>query len=220
MASNQLPILYSFRRCPYAMRARLALRLYGIPVELREVVLKDKPSQLIEASPKGTVPVLVLEDGTVIDESLDIMLWAIQGLVHKSQDNGQLQETLSPTSAMVELVKRHDREFKPWLDKYKYADRHPELDQHAYRTQAEQFIQELEEKLTQNQYLFSEQPSVADYGIFPFIRQFSSVDKPWFSICPYPYTRRWLNTMIAMPLFSQVMEKYPQWTEEQAPQRF
>ncbi len=211
MSNTPVPVLYSFRRCPYAMRARLAIRLNQVQVELREVVLKDKPQALFDASAKGTVPVLVLADGKVVDESLDIMLWAYE----QSLGKDTAKQWLAQRKEMLALIDLQDSEFKPWLDKYKYADRHPELDQTGYRTHAEEFISQLEKKLASQAFLFGEQPDLADYGIFPFIRQFASVDKPWFASAPYPNTRRWLDNLVSSKLFHSIMQKYPQWEKEQ-----
>lgn len=220
MSISQLPTLYSFRRCPYAMRARLALKLTNTQVQLREVVLKDKPTQLFSASAKGTVPVLVLPNDKVIDESLDIMLWALTQQGNQREGHEPTKAWLKQSQPMIELIRQHDNEFKPWLDKYKYADRYPELDQLAYRGRAELFVTQLENRLNQQDYLFGKKPELADYGIFPFIRQFASVDKSWFEQSPYPCTRKWLNTLVSSSLFTSVMQKYPQWNEEQPPLRF
>ncbi|MCG9755536.1 glutathione S-transferase [Shewanella insulae] len=210
------PILYSFRRCPYAMRARLGLFLAGQEVELREIVLKHKPEPMLAASPKGTVPVLILEDGSVIDESLSIMLWALS---EKAKEGDEKTKALLLThepgqqQAAMALIEANDNEFKPWLDKYKYADRHPEQTQDEYRAQGERFISLLEASLSQHDQLVSDLPSLADYAIFPFVRQFAHVDKNWWQQSPYPKVRAWLANHIDSPAFAAIMKKYPTWLD-------
>jgi len=188
------PILYSFRRCPYAMRARLALASAGITCELREILLRDKAPELLQASPKGTVPVLVT-DTKVIDESLDIMLWAL----NRNDPEGWLDMPDSGHS----LITRTDSEFKPNLDAYKYKD-----DQSA-RTRAATFLQELDAQLSPN--LFGTAPTLADMAILTFLRQFAFVDKPWFDAQDWPNLSNWLEDFIASTRFSAIMQKYPTW---------
>ncbi|MCE2570439.1 glutathione S-transferase [Motilimonas eburnea] len=200
------PILYSFRRCPYAMRARLAIAASHQVVQLREIVLKHKPQEMLAISPKGTIPVLQLSTGEVIDESLDIMLWAL----HRSDPLTLVKNELSTDMA---LIKQNDHDFKPWLDKYKYADRHPELSQRDYQDKACEFIDALESNLSKHQYLTGDQLSLADLAIAPFIRQFTMVDSKWFDNAPYPLLRRWLNDILNSALFKSAMKKYPTWLE-------
>jgi len=202
-AMSSLPILYSFRRCPYAIRARLAVYSAELQVELREVVLKEKPSELLSASPKGTVPVLVLPDGCVIEESLDIMKWALA-----QRDPLGLQDT---PPLCDRLIERCDKEFKGWLDRYKYADRHPEQSQTFYRQQAESFLAELEEALLGVNWLGGPRPIFADLAIFPFIRQFAGVEPKWWVNSEYSSVRRWLSVWLENPMFLAVMYKYPAW---------
>ncbi len=200
------PILYSFRRCPYAMRARLAIQTAGIQVELREVVLKNKPAELLQVSPKATVPVLVLRGGQVINESRDIMLWALQQ--NDSQHwLGESAELLEPSNALIDA---NDAEFKANLDGYKYADRYPESADY-YRQQGEVFLQKLEERLGRHRYLLSDQVSLADMAIFPFIRQFAHVDKIWFDQTAYQGVHQWLSHFLASASFNNAMFKYPPW---------
>lgn len=198
-----LPVLYSFRRCPYAIRALMALAVAEIAVELREVVLRDKPAEMVAVSAKGTVPVLVLPDGTVIDESLDVMHWALaqhdpEGWLDCATDAGP-------------LIAYCDTEFKHWLDRYKYADRFPEQSQEFYRSQALLFFDELEQTLATTPHLLGPRASIADVGVFPFVRQFAGVDPAWWTNAPYPATRRWLNNWLASALFDSVMRKYTAW---------
>lgn len=204
-------ILYSFRRCPYAMRARLAIITSRIRVELREVELRDKPSSLLDVSAKGTVPVLITTDRNVIDESLDIMFWSLQ----QSDPDGWLDNlTVEQKEFTLQLIENNDTEFKYYLDRYKYADRYPDYSKEYYRQKAEQFIQLLEERLATNNYLISSKISLADMAILPFIRQFAFVDKAWFDSAPYPKVRSWLQDFIESPLFVSIMTKYPKWQEQ------
>ena len=162
------PILYSFRRCPYAMRARMAISYSQQSIELREVILKHKPDSLFKYSSKGTVPILVLPNMTVIDESIDIMLWALS-----INDPDAWQINLAD---QMRLIEENDGSFKSSLDKYKYADRFPEHSELYYRESCYHFLDDLEERLSKYQFLFSDQYSLADIAIFPFIRQFAHVD--------------------------------------------
>jgi len=197
------PILYSFRRCPYAMRARLAILTCGVPVELREIVLRDKPAEMLAISPKGTVPVLQLPNGDVIEESFEIMQWAI------AQYPDRLRYPAHQTDAWVE---RNDTEFKPWLDRYKYADRYPDHPQSYYRDQCERWFQVLEDELSLNGgWLLDAHMSAADLALLPFIRQCAHVDKTWFDATPYPHLQSWLETFLASDLFETCMKKYPVW---------
>lgn len=202
-----LSILYSFRRCPYAMRARLGIAFAGLTVELREIVLRNKPAQMLEISPKGTVPVLQLADGTVIEESIEILEWALD----KQDPQNLLNVDLEQADA---LILRNDNEFKHWLDRYKYSDRYPEQSQLEYRQQGEQFLQTLEELLSENTYLLGENISKADIAIMPFVRQFAHVDEDVFYSLPYPQVQQWLRDWLEHPIFLQVMEKYQPWSED------
>ncbi|TEW54948.1 glutathione S-transferase [Psychromonas sp. RZ22] len=206
-----LPILYSFRRCPYAMRARLAIAVAKQQVRLREIVLKHKPAELLAISPNKTIPVLQLDETlnetnntNVVNESLDIMLWAL----NKSDPQHWLNPSLED---MLHLIQTNDHEFKPWLDKYKYADRFPEYTQQHYREQSHQFLLLLESRLHVQQYLFADHATLADMAIFPFIRQFAAVDKEWFEQSPYPKIRDWLNDLVNGKLFQSCMQKYATW---------
>ncbi len=207
--SDSLPVLYSFRRCPYAMRARMAIRYSGIPVELREVMLKNKPETMLRASPKATVPVLIDHD-RVIDESLDIIFWALQ-----QHDPDHWLEPQQQDQALS-LIRQNDNIFKIHLDHYKYFDRFPEHDQLYYRQKGEIFLQALEQRLQQQPFLLGE-AGLADIAIFPFIRQFAFVDMPWFETSPYPALRNWLNHWLDSDHFSSIMQKYPAWDENSAP---
>ena len=203
----QLPNLYSFRRCPYAIRARLAIKVSGVQVELREVKLANKPASLLEYSSKGTVPVLVLPDGTVIDESREIMNWA---LGQHDPENWQASDQ-TQLKKINGLIDKNDDEFKLHLDHYKYADRFPEQPMTFYRQQAEGFISELEARLKMGGFLCGDNPTLADMAIFPFVRQFAHVDKAWFDQTDYSHLQAWLDRLLNGPLFLSVMQKYQPW---------
>jgi glutathione S-transferase len=206
MANGALPVLYSFRRCPYAIRARLALWQAGIALELREVDLKRKPQELLALSPAATVPVLDLGQGHVLTESLDILHWALR---HNDPD-GWLQRGDPTFNAW--LVETTDRRFKPWLDRYKYASRHPERSAEAWREEAERcLIEPLEARLTQQPHVGGDAICWADAAVFPFVRQFAGVDPTWWAAAPWSHTRRWLDAWLASPLFQAVMHKTPVW---------
>ncbi|MCB1889744.1 MAG: glutathione S-transferase [Rhodocyclaceae bacterium] len=201
-----LPVLYSFRRCPYAIRARLALAAAGIGVDHREVSLADKPAAMLAISPKGTVPVLQLDDGRVLDESLDIMRWALARC--------DLQGWLAAAPAEVQdaLIRRNDVDFKPLLDRYKYAERHPERTRAEWREAAvAAHLADLEARLSRGPALCGDRPSLADAALFPFVRQFAGVEPDHAALAPLPNLCRWLEGWLASPLFAAVMDKYPPW---------
>lgn len=212
---SDYPILYSYRRCPYAMRARMAIGAAGLQVEQREIVFWDKPDGMMSASPKGEVPVLILPCGKVIDESRDIMLWAL------SQDdplNWQLPEAFVELGTA--LMHECDFEFKEHLDHYKYADRFPEFSSDHYREQGEVFLKKLEDILLEKKnggaelVLLGSSLSVVDIAIFPFIRQFANVDKAWFSEAGYACLQQWLNQHLNAEYFLDIMKNRPVWKEE------
>ena len=205
---SSYPRLYSFRRCPYAMRARLGLLFAGLQVELREITLKNKPPQMLAISPKGTVPVLQLLNGTVIEESREIMTWALE----QQDAQGLLAaQTLPQANALID---KNDNEFKYWLDRYKYADRHLDMSQAEYRQRGEAFLQMLEELLIKNPYLLGESITIADIGIMPFVRQFAHVNRKVFYDLPYPNLQRWLQDWLSHPLFLQASTKFAPWKEK------
>ena len=197
---SALPVLYSFRRCPYAMRARLALAVSGQACELREVVLRNKPQGLLQASPKATVPVLVLVDGKVLDQSLAIMQWA---LAQHDPDDWLLQGD----PAVLALIDENDQVFKHHLNRYKYAERYPEQPMEHYRAEGEVFLQKLEGLLAEREYLLAEHLSLADAALAPFVRQFAHVDREWFAGTPYQRLQIWLQRFLESPLFTAVMAK-------------
>lgn len=190
------------------MRARMAIRLSTIKVELREVDLKNKPAAMLQASPKATVPVLICPD-KIIEESLDIMLWALQQSdPHNWLKQKYLDEALS-------LIKYNDNLFKIHLDHYKYADRFPQKSQKDYREKGEVFLQQLENRLNLHKFILCAEPCLADIGVFPFIRQFAYVDIQWFEASPYPRLRQWLQYWLESDLFKSIMTKHPAWQENQ-----
>ncbi len=183
----------------------MALFVCGVQVEVREVLLRDKPASMLELSPKGTVPVLQLADGTVIDESLDIMLWALK----QNDTKGWLK---NKEQALI-LIAENDTSFKKALDRYKYPHRYQDEPQMDWRAEAEKFIAKLENNLQKNNFLLSDKPTLADYAIFPFIRQFRMPNSDWFdNIAPYPHVRNWLAILVKSPEFTGVMDKYPPYT--------
>jgi len=204
----QRPVLYSYRRCPYAMRARMALRYAGIDAEIREIELRNKPQHMVQLSPKATVPVLLLQSGEVLEESLDIMRWALQ---QRDADGWRLPDNPEKRDAMEALILANDCEFKQALDRYKYPERYPEFPVEHYRQQGEMFLQMLEGRLQVSACLFGDALSMADIAIFPFIRQFAGVDSAWFNGAPYPRLRRWLEARVQSTLFTDVMQKNPVW---------
>ena len=209
-----LPILYSFRRCPYAIRVRMTFYSASITAELREVFLADKPSAMLAHSSKATVPVLVLEDGVVLDESLKIMCWVLE----QSDPQHWIRSDLeAPTKALIE---ENDGSFKVDLDHYKYWDRYPRKAQQDYRAAAEIFLCKLERRLEITEYLLAMQVTLADIAIFPFIRQFAFVDKIWFDQSPYPLLRRWLQRFLETESFLQSMHKQSPWREGDKPTLF
>lgn len=204
------PILYSFRRCPYAMRARLALYYAGITVELREVVLKDKPVSMLQASPKGTVPVLIPSRNKVIDESYDIMHWALS-----QKDPHQLY--ITDIEATDALVARNDNEFKKALDRYKYPNRYPDEDCSGARDICEAYFNDLNTRLEKHRYLTDAQIKLADIAIFPFIRQAANVDKYWFESLDVPRLHQWLGEQINSTAFKTIMPKFEPWKPDHTP---
>ena len=213
---TELPVLYSFRRCPYAMRARLAIAASGLAVELREVVLKSKPAELLAASPKGTVPVLVLNNGQVIAESMDIMLWAL----HRHDPEQWLKPHLVD---MMALITANDGPFKHSLDRYKYPHRFMADHQsanatsfaQAHRSAGAAWLGKLEPHL-EHGWLFGKRASLADMALLPFVRQYAHTDAAWFTAQPWPQVQAWLAAFEASPLFASVMKKFAPWQPMQA----
>lgn len=200
------PVLYSFRRCPYAMRARLALAVSGVRYELREVRLADKPDEMLSISPKGTVPVLQMADGAVIDESLTIMRWAL---------------TLRDPEGWLAhddrvLIACNDGMFKHHLDRYKYADRHGS-DPAEHRDLCLSFLEELEGRLDAGGQIGGTKAGMTDAAIVPFVRQFAAVDRDWFEARPLPQLKAWLADHLASDLFERIMHRVAPWYPGQRP---
>ncbi|MEZ1319384.1 glutathione S-transferase [Pseudomonas fluorescens] len=195
--------LYSFRRCPYAMRARMALRYSGVALEVVEVSLKAKPAEMLALSSKGTVPVLNVE-GQVIDESLEIMRWALE---QNDPQDWLLKDDPHRQAAMAALIDENDQVFKVHLNRYKYAERYPEQPMAFYRSEGERFLGKLEQLLAQHAYLLGTQPSLADVALMPFVRQFAHVDREWFAQTPYVRLQAWLQGFLESELFAAIMKK-------------
>ena len=194
---DELPILYSFRRCPYAMRARMSIVRTNFQVELREVILRDRPEHMMEVSPKGTVPVLLLEDGTVIEESLEIMQHVLDWKLSEEEQH---------------WISRNDNEFKFHLDRYKYPNRYEDMDEVEQRTLASIYLMDLDERLG------SEAPlseALSD-GLFPFVRQFANHDRDWFDVQPWTNVLEWLKENLESEAFKVCMKKHKQWVEGDA----
>lgn len=204
-----MAVLYSFRRCPYAMRARMALNVSCIAYEHREIILRDKPAAMLAASPKGTVPVFIKNDGAVIDESLDLAMWVL----------GQNDPLGWVSGYDAELTIQNDGPFKHHLDHYKYASRYDDsLARGAvdltHRSEAEKILFQLNQRLESTRYLTGEQLNFNDIAIFPFIRQFAAVEPQWWQSTPFAALREWLEAHISSDLFKAIMTKYPLWKEE------
>jgi glutathione S-transferase len=196
-----LPILYSFRRCPYAMRARMAVAVSRVQVELREVVLRDKPTEMLEVSPKATVPVLALPDGAVLEESVDIMHWALG-----QNDPENWLAHIDP-----DLIAANDGPFKQALDRYKYPHRYGLPDGLEHRDAALGHIARLNDLLATAPYLGGVSLGFTDIALFPFVRQFAATDHPWFDARPLPAVQNWLTGLLQSGLFARIMTRYPQW---------
>ena len=213
--SGVLPILYSFRRCPYAIRARMALLQAGVTVELREVDLEHKPAALLRASPAGTVPVLDTHDDGVLVHSLDIMRWAL------ARNDVDAWLTRGDAVRNQMLVDANDGDFKYWLDRYKYAGRYPERPQVEYRQEAARcLITVLEAYLATAPFVGGDAPCWADVAVFPFVRQFAGVDALWWRNAPYPQTQRWLQVWTDGALFLASMAKQAVWQPGDTPLLF
>jgi len=205
--SAKYPILYSFRRCPYAMRARLALMVSNRVCELREVVLRDKPQEMLEVSAKGTVPILIDVDGRVLDQSIDIMLWALR----QHDPEKWLMPEQGSVTEMLELIALFDEGFKSHLDRYKYPDRYPGVDAQAHRHEGSLYLGRLNAQLSATKYLFGNNVALADMAIAPFVRQFAHTDRAWFNEQPWPGLQAWLAEFTDSEIYASVMQKYAKW---------
>lgn len=213
--ADPIPVLYSLRNCPYAMRARMAIFKSSEKILLRDLVLSNKPPEMLEASPKGTVPVLVLANGKVIEESLAVMLWALQmsdpkNLLHSEEVTTQKE---TPLSAMLKLINEFDEQFKSRLEEYKCAKRYQESNIEECRLACQRHLDKLEQRLLTHEFLMSDKESLADIALLPFIRQFARVERQWYLQSPYPKVRQWLNRYLQSAMFSKVMAKHPLWLD-------
>lgn len=200
------PVLYSFRRCPYAMRARLAIQAAAQTVELREIELKAKPPEMLGVSPKGTVPVLVLQD-TVLEQSLDIMLWAL----HCDDPLHWLPDSDAALHNALALIAENDGSFKHHLDRYKYPHRYSLENGWVHRQQGALFLQALEVQLQGKPFLAGLSWGLSDAAIAPFVRQFAHTDLPWFDAQAWLQLQQWLRNFEASVAFNNVMQKVPPW---------
>ncbi len=207
------PILYTFRRCPYAIRARFAIRSSKIAVEVREIKLQEKPSEFLKSSPKGTVPVLITKSGEVLEESLDIIKWALS----INDPNKWLAKGKLENHEITKLLDDLENKFKPNLDKYKYRNRFFGVDQCLFRDKNLNFIEKLNSYLEKNKSLNCEHLTFLDYSIFPFIRQFRNVDQAWFDKLNFNYLNKWVNQIIDSKDFSSIMKKFKKWEPNDVP---
>ena len=201
------PILYSFRRCPYAIRARLAIAASGQKCVLREVIMRDKPPEMIAVSPKGTVPVLVLPNNRIIEESLEIMYWAL----NENDPDGWLVTVGDSRNDINKLITENDGSFKNNLDRYKYPTRFENADPLYHRAQCLTFLVKLNDRLNASEFLDGNKLSLIDAAISPFIRQFANTDRIWFDELDLSGVQRWLKTILESDCFTSVMQKYPAW---------
>ena len=211
--TNKYPILYSFRRCPYAMRARFAIRASDITVEIREIKLQNKPEEFLKLSPKGTVPVLITNSHEILDESLDIMNWALK----KKDSRNWLAEGNLNQNEVENSLKILELEFKQNLDKYKYPTRYKNVDKNFYRDKNLIFLNKLNNLLKTNKALNCSHLSLIDYAIFPFVRQFRNVDEKWFDALNFNFVKDWLYQIIDSEDFLSIMKKYKLWEPNQKP---
>ena len=205
---SELPILWSFRRCPYAMRSRLAIMASGVQVQLREVLLREKPAPFLQASPKGTVPVLQTASD-VIEESLDIMIWAL-----RRSDPLRWLEMDEDGFVQIALC---DGPFKSALDRTKYAIRFENVDVQDEKQKAISYLATWDEKLARHQYLVGPDCTLADMAILPFVRQFANIDRQWFDNQGLKSVARWLDGFLGSDDFADIMSKYPVWQPGQEP---
>ena len=207
------PILYTFRRCPYAMRARFAIRSSKIIVEIREIKLQEKPSEFLKISPKGTVPVLITNSGEILEESLDIIYWAL----NKNDPHKWLAKGTLENQDITKLLDDLENKFKPNLDKYKYPSRFSGVDKYLHRDKNLCFLKKLNSYLENNKSLNCEHLSLLDYAIFPFVRQFRNVDQEWFDKLNFIFLNKWINQIIDSKDFSSIMKKFKKWEPNDVP---
>ena len=207
---KRYPIFYSFRRCPYAMRARLSLVASNTKVEIREILLNNKPKEFLDVSVSATVPCMV-ENEKIIDESLDIMIWVLK--------NNDPNNWLKMPALGHDLIKENDGPFKKYLDLTKYHSRHPETNPEKSRKKAATFLIKLE-TIMADDFLFGINPTLADMAILPFVRQFANTDLQWFNQQKWPRVKSWLSKFISSEIFETIQVKYNQWKKNAEPQFF
>ena len=206
-----MPIFYSFKRCPYAMRARMALYLSKTVVELREVSLRNKPQSMLEISPKGTVPVLLLDDGSVIDESIEIIEWCIK----KKKD--MFKDTLKKEQELFveDTIKLFDEKFKFHLDRYKYATRYEDVDEILHRDSCVEILKTMEKKISKNKFFYTNHVNKIDICILPFIRQFRIANPEWFDRQnEFPKVQKWLDSFLKSSILEEIMVSHEVWKED------
>lgn len=200
----QKPLLYTYRRCPYAMRARMALLVAGIDFDAHEVSLRDKPPEMLARSPKGSVPVMLLPDGSVLEQSWDIMRWAL------NQDASKGWWEPAQSTENLDWLTKNDGAFKHHLDRYKYPERYNETDRAEHRENAlATFLRPLNSRLEQSSFLGGSEPCATDLALFPFVRQFAAVEPDWFELLQLPALQTWLANWLSSPLFLHCMRKLP-----------
>tara|TARA_Y100001936_G_C16079231_1_gene676455 strand:- start:2056 stop:2718 length:663 start_codon:yes stop_codon:yes gene_type:complete len=207
---KEILVLYSFRRCPYAIRSRMSLYKAGCIIELREVNLKNKPEHMLKISPKGTVPILILPKGKVIDESLNIMQWAL----NKNDPDGWLN---ADKTEIQFLIERNDNKFKQALDRYKYPNRYPEENCTGARENCTEILNDLNNRLKKHGNILKNTMSIADIALFPFIRQCALVDTEWFYNLPMKYLHNWLQEHLESTIFKSIMIKNKFWSQNDKP---
>lgn len=205
---HDFPYLYSLRNCPFAMRARLAIYKSALPVAMREVDLRNKPSVMLKDSPKATVPILVVSPSLVLEESLEVMLWV---LAQNDPQNLLRHDDDDKFNGILALIYRFDSQFKSALEDYKCAKRYHEDNLSDQRAVCEVFIKDLEQRLAGHQFVMDDKESLVDIAILPFIRQFARVERKWYVQSSYPNVKRWLNSYLQHAMFSKVMTQFPCW---------
>ncbi|MEP1441558.1 MAG: glutathione S-transferase [Hyphomicrobiales bacterium] len=205
--AKDTPVLYTFRRCPYAMRARMGIYASGIKMEWRELVLRDKPEHMVEISPKATVPVVQTPDGTVIDESFDVMVWALG----QNDPHDWLPLNAEMKQRSDELIEECDTSFKHHLDRYKYPNRYEGVDAIESRDAAVEILTKWNGYLARHENLLGDKPRLADYATFPFVRQFANVNRDWFDGLDLPHLQAWLERHLTSKIFADIMLKQKPW---------
>lgn len=207
---SKLPVLYSLQHCPYAMRARIAIFRSKQAVLIRAIKLNNKPPEMLALSTKGTVPMLVLSDGTVIEESLDIML---QVLKDSDPDHLLTAQGQLPLTEIITIIEEFEQHFFVAVEAYKCAKRYQETNIVECRQACEVYLQKLEDRLSKHAFLTSEREGLLDIALMPFVRQFSKVERQWYQQSPYPKLRAWLNSYLQSPMFTKVMAKHELWVD-------